>query len=385
MKKFLIVAATALLTLAACENEPKFTIHGAITEATDKMLYFEANTLDGIRKLDSVKLDKQGQFSFSHSRPDGPDFFRLRIGANVINLGIDSTETIAIEAQLPTMATGYTVSGSATNEQIKQLAAGQLALQQQINRLATSQLPAGIVRDSINSLVNSYKTQVRQQYIYTAPGSTQAYYALFQRINGSLLFNPDTDRDDNRCYGAVATSWNMAYPHSLRTINLVNATRRGQRILHEQERRQNMQIPPEIIHEVTLLDLSLPDMRGKLHSLTSLKGKVVLLDFTVYQNEASPARNMALRELYDAYCAEGFEIYQVSLDPDEHFWKTSADNLPWLCLRDVEQKSTITYHVTSLPTYFLIDRANSLYKRSSDIKDFATLRSEIEKLLAVRP
>ncbi len=381
MKKRLLIAASALFVLAACEDHPQFSINGSITGAEDQMLYFEGNTLEGIRSLDSVKLDKQGRFSFSHQRPDGPDFYRLRIGAQIINLGIDSTEHVTVNAQLPTMATAYTISGSATSEKIKELANAQMALQQQINSLTAQQLPIGLLRDSVDHLVQQYKRQIREKYIYSEPRTGSAYYALFQRINGTFLFNPDADRDDNRCYGAVATSWNMAYPHSLRTISLVNATRRGQRILHEQERRRNQFIPDELVHEVTLLDLALPDMRGKLHRLTDLKGKVVLLDFTLYQNEASPARNMALRELYDAYCGDGFEIYQVSLDADEHFWKTSADNLPWLCLRDAGQQSALTYHVTSLPTYFLIDRSNSLYKRSSDIKDFAALRSEIEQLL----
>ena len=382
MNRTLIIAASALLALAACDNEQQFHIDGSISEAEGKTLYFEATALDGIRMLDSVKLDKKGAFSFSHKRPDGPDFFRLRIGSQAINLGIDSTETVTIKAQLPTMATAYTVSGSYTCEKIKELANGQIALQQQISRLSAQQLPIGILRDSINHLVDDYKQHIRENYIYTAPGTAFAYYALFQRINGTQIFNPESDREDNRCYGAVATSWNMLYHHSLRTTNLVNLTRRGQRLLHQQERRQQpLQIPEEIIHEVTLLDLALPDMYGHTHRLTDLKGKVVLLDFTVYQNEASPARNMALRELYDAYRAQGLEIYQVSFDADEHFWKTSADNLPWLCLRDTEGSSAATYHVTSLPTYFLIDRSNSLYKRNTDIKDMSALRSEIEKLL----
>ncbi len=140
----------------------------------------------------------------------------------------------------------------------------------------------------------------------------------------------------------------------------------------------------ELIREVTLLDLELPDLRGAIRRLTDLKGKVVLLDFTVYKNQESPARNIAMRELYDKYAAQGLEVYQVSFDTDEHFWKTSADNLPWICVRDAEGGSALTYRVENLHTYFLIDRANGLYKRSSDIKDNAQLKQEIEKLLKMK-
>ena len=67
--------------------------------------------------------------------------------------------------------------------------------------------------------------------------------------------------------------------------------------------------------------------------LSDLKDNVVLVDFTVYNHVQAAAHNLALRELYNKYHDKGLEIYQISLDTDEHFWKTSADNLPWICVR----------------------------------------------------
>ena len=88
MKKSIIVAASFLLALAACEERgEQFHVKGEIGQAADKVLYFEEAALDGIKVLDSVKLDKQGRFSFSHKRPDGPDFYRLRVDGQVVNLG----------------------------------------------------------------------------------------------------------------------------------------------------------------------------------------------------------------------------------------------------------------------------------------------------------
>lgn len=381
MKKNLIVAAASiLLVLAACkERGEQFQVKGHIAEAADKVLYFEAAALDGIQVLDSAKLDKQGAFSFSHKRPDAPDFYRLRIGGQVVNLGVDSTEVVTVNGSLPTLAAGYTVKGSVESEKIKELSVRQMELQEQIRRLAAHRLPIGDFRDSVNRMVSSYKQQILHDYIYSNPRSGYAYYALFQRINGNLLFNPEEpSREDTRAFGAVATSWDMYYPHSLRTVNLHNIAMRG---MKNTRKPLPTTIPEELIHEVTLLDLALPDLRGTTRRLTELKGKVVLLDFTVYQNQASPARNIAMRELYTKYAAQGLEIYQVSFDADEHFWKTSADNLPWICVRDADGASATTYRVTDLPTYFLIDRGNGLYKRSSDIKDAQQLEAEIEKLL----
>lgn len=378
-KKIAFTAISLALALAACEEKgEQFQVKGEISKAESKTLYFESAALDGIKVLDSIKLDKNGGFDFKYKRPDGPDFYRLRIEQQVVNLSIDSTETVTIKGSMPSLATNYTVEGSTESAKIKELSTMQMDLQKQIRQLAARQLPIGDFRDSVDRMVSSYKLQVCKEYIYNTPRSSSAYYALFQRINGTPLFNPENSREDVRAFAAVATSWDMFYPHSLRAINLHNIAMRG---MKNTRKPVTTPIPEELVREVTLLDLSLPDMRGTNHTLTDLKGKVVLLDFTVYQNQASSARNIALRELYNTYAQQGFEIYQVSFDTDEHFWKTSADNLPWICVRDTEGTSSITYRVTDLPTYFLIDRSNGLYKRSSDIKDIDQLKKEIEALL----
>jgi glutathione peroxidase-family protein len=88
-----------------------------------------------------------------------------------------------------------------------------------------------------------------------------------------------------------------------------------------------------------------------------------------------------LRELYNKYQAQGLEIYQVSLDPDEHFWKQQTAALPWISVRDgdgINSQRLMMYNIQAVPDYFLIDRGNNLVKRASAIKD---LEAEIKKLL----
>jgi hypothetical protein len=107
----------------------------------------------------------------------------------------------------------------------------------------------------------------------------------------------------------------------------------------------------------------------------------VLLDFHVFALEDSPARILMLRELYNKYQAQGFEVYQVSLDTDEHFWKQQTAALPWVSVRDadgVQSQRLLLYNIQSIPEFFLIDRGNNLVKRSAQIKD---LEAEIRKLL----
>ncbi|BDW75847.1 hypothetical protein BFINE_16420 [Bacteroides finegoldii DSM 17565] len=88
-----------------------------------------------------------------------------------------------------------------------------------------------------------------------------------------------------------------------------------------------------------------------------------------------------LRELYNTYASQGLEIYQVSLDADEHYWKTSAANLPWVCVRDgngVYSTNVAVYNVRQVPSIFLINRNNELKLRGEDIKD---LEAAVKSLL----
>ncbi len=86
---------------------------------------------------------------------------------------------------------------------------------------------------------------------------------------------------------------------------------------------------------------------------------------------------LSKRFLYNKYKNKGFEIYQVSLDDDIHFWKCSCENIPWICVHETNGTAVNLYKVTKLPTYFLINRSNELVKRSDDVK--TSLEDEIKK------
>lgn len=381
MKRNAYIAAALLLAgLSACNNEPAFTVEGEITDAAEKMLYLEQTGLESIVPLDSVKLSEGGSFSFSASRPEAPDYYRLRIDNKIINFAVDSTETVTVKANYGTFSTGYQIEGSENNTKIKELVLLQAGLQADVNRVAQSGLPIGIAQDSIQRMVNTYKNEVKRNYIFAEPNKTYAYFALFQQLNGYMIFDPLTNREDVKCFAAVATSMNNLYPHADRSRNLYNMVIKGMKNTRAPQAKP-LDIPMDKIEETSIIDIPLRDVDGKLHHLTDLKGKVVLIDFTVYGASESGARNLLLRELYNKYHEQGLEIYQVSLDTDEHFWKTAADNLPWICVRDPEGPySTFVrlYGVAQLPSSFLVNRNNELSLRVDAKTD---LDAEIKKIL----
>lgn len=381
MKRNAYIAAALLFAgVTACNNEPAFTVQGEITDAADKILYLEHTGLEGIIPLDSTELNESGSFSFSSARPEAPEFYRLRIENQIINFSIDSTETVGIHAGFKNLSTEYQIEGSENNTKIKELVLLQAGLQKQVNQLAQSGLPIGIAQDSIQSLVNAYKDTVKRNYIFAGPNKPYAYFALFQQLNGYMIFDPLSNKEDVKCFAAVATSMNNMYPHADRSRNLYNMVIKGMKNTRTPQ-TQPLQIPADKIEETSIIDIPLRDVDGNLHHLTDLKGKVVLIDFTIYGTAESGARNLLLRELYNKYKGQGLEIYQISLDTDEHFWKTSADNLPWICVRDPQGPySTYVrmYGVSQLPTSFLVNRSNELSLRIDANTD---LDAEIKNLL----
>ena len=74
MKKIIPILLTLILAIS-CDNSPKFHIEGNVEGATDSMLYLEAQTLEGIQALDSVKLKASGEFAFAQQKKvENPEF-----------------------------------------------------------------------------------------------------------------------------------------------------------------------------------------------------------------------------------------------------------------------------------------------------------------------
>ena len=383
MKKIFFMALAAI-ALGACNSEPKFKVEGEVSGADGKMLYLEASALEGIVPLDSVKLEGDGSFHFKQVRPVSPEFYRLRVDDKVINFSVDSTETVLVKAPYPDFATAYTVEGSPNSSKIKDLTLKQMKLQDNVNALLQSvqahKIGADVFEDSLASLLKNYKDEVKISYIFAAPNTAAAYFALFQKLNNYLIFDPLNNKEDIKCFAAVATSLNNYYPDADRSKNLYNIVIKGMKNTRTPQQKV-VEIPEEAISETGIIDINLRDMKGNTRKLSELKGKAVIVDFTVYQSAVSATHNYMLRDLYDKYAAQGLEIYQVSLDADEHYWKTTADNLPWICVRDgngIYSSIAASYNVKNVPSVFLVNKNNELSARGESIKD---LEAAVKALL----
>jgi thiol-disulfide isomerase/thioredoxin len=133
------------------------------------------------------------------------------------------------------------------------------------------------------------------------------------------------------------------------------------------------------------LDFTLTTLKGDSVSLSSLKGKVLLIDF--WASWCVPCRyaNRSLVKLYSKYKDKGFEILGVSVDEEVKDWEKAIrkDKITWPQVNDTggwDAIAAIKWRVEALPSSFLIDKEGNLVAIDLDKKD---LEKKIIELLGL--
>lgn len=381
----LMMIATVVV---ACNNNDTshFTVEGRIENGDSLMLYLEKRELSRTSVIDSVKLSKNGNFKFRGNVTPYPEFYVLRLGDQIINFATDSTETIQVDASKDLFSTDYSIKGVKGNADIKKVTLAQYKAYHEINSLK-QKYKDGSINDheyiqQIQNVANEYKS-IAEQVILSSFKSPAAYFALFQKIDGLLFFDP-YDKSDNKLFAAVATSWETYFPESPRADHLKNYTLIAIKALRQSNQQQLSDDEIAALTKETdaseYYNIELPNLSNEKKSLASLKGKVVLLDFTAYGSDASPAHNILLKKLYDKF-TPNLEIYQVSLDSDRHYWANGATHIPWITVyanNTMNSDLIFKYNIQSLPTIFLLNRNGDIVKR---ILPTDNVESEIKKLI----
>ena len=355
MKNQLSLIFVGFIVLVGCTKQPTFTISGTLTNAADKTIYLEHTALLGTTIVDSCHIDTDGNYSLEAPAPTYPDFYRLRVGSRSLPIAIDSTEHVQVSASLDSLPYTLNINGSEVSAQMAQL------------------------RASARTATRDVLREQTQKIILANPRSLVAYYALFLKQNGLPIWDM-ADPSDRRLYQAVATSYNLWMPEYNRTKALYNQVleyMQAERSLRSQLAAQQLIADSEN----AFLDITLPDNKGQMQSLSQYRGKVIVLDFSSTEMEQYVAYNFELRELYNQYHKSGLEIYSVGIERNLLAWEEATENLPWLTVRALDNEITevlTRYNVQSLPTLFLFDKEGNVQGRYTD---FTALEADINKYL----
>jgi peroxiredoxin len=129
-------------------------------------------------------------------------------------------------------------------------------------------------------------------------------------------------------------------------------------------------------------EIALPTVNGDTLRLSSLKGKVVLLDFWASWCGPCRASNKNLVKLYSKFKSKGFEIFGVSLDDDKGNWKKAIqkDKINWLQVNERggwDAQTAARWNINAIPTSYLIDKEGKLVAMDLLAKDLEKMLKDI--------
>ena len=379
MKKILAIVVVIII-VTGCTDKKSFTVTGSLNNTDNSYIYINRLDVDTPVRIDSAKIGKKGGFHFT-VKATAPDFYQIGFsGSDFITILAEPGEKIELSFPNNKLFDEYSVTGSQGTAKIKMLDSALAETKKRIDSLQViyenSFNTPGF--DSVEKSVSQYYVKILKDqrlfnidFILKNLRSFASIKALYQRIdeNTYVLY----DSRDVQFMKLVSDTLTRYYPESKQAKSLKrNFDSEKSRFIINRIGQMANEMPE------SKLDPSLKDMSGKRITLSSLKGKYVLLTFWSAASEDCVKENLDLKSFYKKYKNLGFEIYQVNLDLNEETWKNAVkfDELPWISVREddpANPRNATLFNVRVLPANYLFDRegniiAMNLHGRALQIK-----------------
>jgi peroxiredoxin len=360
-----------MLTGFACSNN-KAEIKGIVSGGADKTLTLERLDVNRTTLIDSVLIRKDDSFSIKTQQDEAELFVIKNQEGEIINLLLSPGEDIRLSTDYDSFGTDYQVNGSDESEGIRLLVDH---LNQTRHELDSLLLLVDSIEDPENpqmGLIRSAYAQtiIKQKrftikYLIEHMTSLSSVYALYQKYDEqSMILGSESDL---QYFKTVADSLEQVYPNSSLTKSLrADIEQKEREYLAEIKLNQLLEMADE---ESGILKLSIPDREGVEISLSSLKGKVILVTFWASRSEESIKALLQLQSTYKKYHNSGFEIYAISLDNNKINWMNAIDfnEFEWINVSELsfpESRASLLYNVSAVPTTFLVNREGDIVAKN---------------------
>lgn len=364
MAKKLFFPLIIVLLLVNCKGN-NIQIKGNLTNPIQgEYIFIEELMSDLLVPVDSAIIGTDGSFKFSLSI-DHPSFYLLKFdNSNYLTMLLEPGQEIVINAEsdnlnFPTSITGTpgTLQMISYNDKLR-TTVDQISGLSDIYESNIGNPRLYAIMDSLDFLAQGYMADLNKftkEYIDTNLSSLVSLIALYQQVApGEYVLHPEQDLN---YYIKVDSALYPKYPD----YDPVSTLHGQVQEVVSQVSSMDANSPDNLIGK-ELSDITLPDPNGEMVSLSSTRGKVVLVD--IWASWCPPCReeNPNLVKVYRTYKNSGFEIFQVSLDKTKEAWTNGITNDKldqWIHVSDLKYWSSVVvdeFKLEAIPANFLLDR-----------------------------
>lgn len=365
------------MLLTSCGNDKtadkssSFELKGTLSNAAGgETIFLEELAPTGKKVIDSALVDDKGNFAFTHASP-AAGFYRVKVNEqNFAMLVLDSSQKISMKGDIRNLGNTYTTEGSEDTKVFLEFNSLGRSIQQRTDSMQQSfQSIVGTMKmdsvhmDSIsksfepvyNKMIDEYQTKVAA--LVTKNKTSLASLAGIDQLN------PDKYLD---LYKELDASLSAKYSNSKYLGKLHGEVASFSRLM------KGSKAP----------DITGTNPEGKTLSLSSFKGKIVMIDF--WASWCGPCRkeNPNVVRLYNKYHAKGFDIFGVSLDDDKDRWVAAIkkDGLIWNHVSELKGWQSAVcgvYGVDAIPQTFLVDKEGNIIDKGLRGKELEDKLAEL--------
>lgn len=351
MRIYKIVLLAAAFAVSSCSENNGFVVEGQITGSDVKKVYLE-RVAGTVSIIDSFEIGDNGKFKFVGTEPKR-GIYRLNFqNVRAIDLVLDNSSDVSLTVDAKSKMNEYDVQGSEASIKIKD-----------INSILYN------TYKKVESLQNTFAEKQSDPNIENIRIDLEKQYqqAIEAQVADLKAF---TEQNDDALVDLYAVSYlnvdeNYDFIKSVIEQNKDKVAESD----YTQEYFDKFNAYASVAVGAMAPDINLSTPEGKQISLSSLKGKVVLIDF--WASWCGPCRkeNPNVVKIYNQYKSKGFEIYGVSLDRNKEDWVKAIndDKLTWIHVSDLkfwESEAAALYKVEAIPATFIVDREGKIVAKN---------------------
>lgn len=346
--KILTYLLGSILIFVSCKQEsPNGKIKGKVDHFDHQYIYLQKIGEHGDENIDSSKVNRDGTFEMSNPSKE-TDYFILRAdSANLIFLILSPKENVSVNGDAKNLEVTYTVKGSKDSELLRVLRSYDRNLSDSLNKIYSE------TRSTHPENSDSIGLQLQGRYT----SNMEFFSKTFIKENLKSLVSLSATKFLNQ------------------QAELILLKELEKNLLDVYPQNKYVQDYKQLIDGYSKLpigslasEISLNTAKGVNIKLSSLRGKIVLIDF--WASWCAPCRreNPAIVEAYKKYKGKDFEIYGVSLDNNIEAWTEAVnhDKITWIQVSDLKRwdsEVAKTYQIEAIPTNVLIDKEGKILSK----------------------